>query len=541
MLISFNFEVHQPHRLKKAVDINNKNLWERYIDTKLNREIFNRVANKCYIPANQTMLDLIDEYDIKIAYSITGVFLEQAMEFNEEVLELFKDLVKTGNVELIGETYHHSLSGLFENHEEFKEDIKKHKKMIKELFGYNTEVFRNTELIYNNKIAETVRELGFKGIFTEGADRILGWRSPNYVYSALCGLNVLLRNYQLSDDIGFRFSCKDWEEYPLTADKYANWLSNTPGDCINIYIDYETFGEHQWKETGIFEFLKTLPSEIENYPNLEYAKPSEILDRCTPRGNIDVFEFSTLSWADSERDVSAWLGNRMQKLSFNRLKGIKEHLGRYIASKNYKYNDITFNNHNEHNTKHKCNNNDKNRDNNKYTKLGVKNFENFESYIEYRIYKNLQTSDNFYYQCTKGFSDMGVHSYFSHFETPYDAFAAYMDVLYDFKNYLVLGQILNKYISKINKLKLNLEEKNNIKDSVLNETRCDYNTHNKCNSDNINNSKNFEVDYKEYKNKNLKKNLICKDSKDNKDNNYDNCKCGKHEKEKEDDDFIIGS
>ena len=441
MLVSFNFEVHQPHRLKKAIDVDNKNLWDRYIDVKLNKEIFNRVAEKCYIPANRIMLDLIDEHNIKIAYSITGVFLEQAMEFNDEVLDLFKDLVKTGNVELIGETYHHSLSSLFENHEEFKEDIEKHRKVIKEIFGYKTEVFRNTELIYNNEIANTVKELGFKGIFTEGAERVLGWRSPNYVYSALCGLNVLLRNYYLSDDIGFRFSCRGWEEYPLTADKYAKWLASSPGDCINIYIDYETFGEHQWKETGIFEFLKALPSEIEKYPNVEYAKPSEILDKCTPRGDIDVFEFSTLSWADSERDVSAWLGNRMQKLSFERLKSIREYLGRYILSiKNNK-------------------NNDKN--------IVPDNI------VEYRIYKNLQTSDNFYYQCIKGFNDMDVHSYFSHFETPYDAFAAYMDVLHDFKNHIILSQVLDKYTKQIQRLKSSLEERNIPPEDINNDNNID--------------------------------------------------------------------
>ena len=423
MLISFNFEVHQPHRLKKTVDGHSKNIWDRYVDVELNKEIFNRVANKCYIPANRTILDLIDEYDIKVAYSITGVFLEQVMEFNNEVLDLFKELVKTGNVELIGETYHHSLSSLFENHDEFKEDIEKHKKIIKELFGYKTEVFRNTELIYNNNIAETVKELGFKGIFTEGADRILDWRSPNYVYNAPCGLNVLLRNYKLSDDIGFRFSCPDWDEYPLTADKYASWLASSPGDCINIYIDYETFGEHQRKETGIFEFLKYLPAEIEKYHNLEYAKPSEIIDRCTPRGEIDVFEFSTLSWADSERDVSAWLGNRMQKLSFERLKDIRQYLGRYISSK--------------------------------YAKHGG-NVQDDEI-MEYKLYKNLQTSDNFYYQCTKGFNDMDVHSYFSHFETPYDAYATYMDILYDFKNHLIVSQILDKYVKKIESLNLEIK------------------------------------------------------------------------------------
>ncbi|WP_292459911.1 polysaccharide deacetylase family protein [Methanothermococcus sp.] len=429
MLISFNFEVHQPHRLKKAVDINSNDIWNRYIDVELNKEVFNRVANKCYIPTNRIILELIDEYDIKVAYSITGVFLEQAMEFNDEVLDLFKDLVKTGNVELIGETYHHSLSSLFENHDEFKEDIVEHKKIIKELFGYRTEVFRNTELIYHNKIAETVKKMGFKGIFTEGADRILSWRSPNYLYKALCGLNVLLRNYKLSDDIGFRFSCPDWEEYPLTADKYASWLANSPGDCINIYVDYETFGEHQWKETGIFEFLKHLPEEIEKYPNIEYAKPSEIIDRCIPKGDIDVFEFSTLSWADSERDVSAWLGNRMQKLSFERLKGVRQYLGKYISSKHEKHLNES--------------------------KSLTPNFQG--KILEYIIYKNLQTSDNFYYQCTKEFNDMDVHSYFSHFETPYDAYAAYMDVLYDFKNHLILSQLLNKYIEKIESLNLEIK------------------------------------------------------------------------------------
>jgi len=330
VLLSLNFEVHQPNRLRKTVNNNGGNLWDRYVDVELNREIFNKVADKCYIPANMTMLELIDDYDIEVSYSITGVFLEQALEFNEEVVELFRDLSKTGNVEFLGETYYHSLSSLFENHEEFKDDIIEHRKIIKELFGYKTTTFRNTELIFNNKIAETIKELGFSGMFTEGADRILGWRSPNYVYTSLSDLNVLFRNYNLSDDIGFRFSSRDWKEYPLMADKYSSWLSNTPGDCINLYMDYETFGEHQWAETGIFEFLKYLPSEIENHEHIEYSTPSEILELCSPKGIIDVFEYSTLSWADSERDVSAWLGNKMQHVSFQKLKEIREYLGKYI-------------------------------------------------------------------------------------------------------------------------------------------------------------------------------------------------------------------
>lgn len=351
------------------------------------------------------MLELIDNYDIEISYSITGVFLEQALEFNEEVVELFRDLAKTGNVEFLGETYHHSLSSLFEEHDEFKEDILEHKKLIKELFGYKTTTFRNTELIFNNKIAETIKEMGFNGMFTEGTNRILDWRSPNYVYSSLSGLNVLLRNYNLSDDIGFRFSSRDWKEYPLMADKYANWLSNTPGDCINLYMDYETFGEHQWYDTGIFEFLRHLPKELDNHNHIEYATPSEIFELCKSKDTIDVFEFSTLSWADSERDISAWLGSKMQQLSFQKLKEIRGYLNQYLQQFDEKER---------------------------------------KELIEYKIYKNMQTSDNFYYMCTKGFNDMDVHSYFSHFSTPYDAYAAYLDTYYDFKNHLVL-KLLSTY------------------------------------------------------------------------------------------------
>jgi len=405
VLLSLNFEVHQPNRLRKSVNLNSGDLWGRYVDVELNKEIFNKVADKCYIPSNMIMLELIDNYDIEISYSITGVFLEQALEFNEEVVELFRDLAKTGNVEFLGETYHHSLSSLFEEHEEFKEDILEHKNLIKDLFGYKTTTFRNTELIFNNKIAETIKDMGFNGMFTEGANRILDWRSPNYVYSSLCGLNVLLRNYNLSDDIGFRFSSRNWKEYPLMADKYAKWVSNTPGDCINLYMDYETFGEHQWYDTGIFEFLRHLPKELDNHNHIEYATPSEILELCKPKDTIDVFEFSTLSWADSERDISAWLGSKMQQLSFQKLKEIRGYLNQYLQQFDEKER---------------------------------------KELIEYKIYKNMQTSDNFYYMCTKGFNDMDVHSYFSHFSTPFDAYAAYLDTYYDFKNHLVL-KLLSTY------------------------------------------------------------------------------------------------
>ncbi|MBW9222534.1 polysaccharide deacetylase family protein [Methanothermococcus sp. SCGC AD-155-C09] len=525
MLISFNFEVHQPHRLKKEVDNTKKeNLWDRYVDINLNREIFNRVANKCYIPTNNLILELIDEYNIKVAYSITGVFLEQAMEFNEEVLDLFKDLVNTGNVELIGETYHHSLSSLFEDHGDFKEDVEKHRKLLKELFNYEPKIFRNTELIYNNKIAQTVNEMGFNGIFTEGADRILEWRSPNYVYRAPCGINVLLRNYRLSDDIGFRFSSSQWEEYPLTADKYASWLASSHGDCINLYIDYETFGEHQWKETGIFEFLRYLPKEIEKYPNLEYGFPSEIIEKCIPKGEFNVFEFSTVSWADSERDVSAWLGNKMQKISFEKLKKIREFLGRYVKTK---YETLEGSDNGDNNI----------------------NSHDVDNIMEYKIYKNLQTSDNFYYQCTKGFNDMDVHSYFSHFETPYDAYASYMDVIYDFRSYILVSYIADKYSKRIENLKEKIEALNKTLNEREESIKDSYELENLINKINHLKEKLFKKDkeIKELREENSKliKELLSKSRPmDPKGNNKDtnNRKNNKKNKERKGlDEYIIGS
>jgi alpha-amylase len=342
------------------------------------------------------ILELIDEYDFKVNYSITGVFIEQALEFNDYVLDLFKDLVKTGNVELIGETYHHSLTSLFETEEEFIEDIELHRKMYKEIFGFKAKVFRNTELIYNNRIAKIAKDLGFKAIFTEGIEKILGWRSPNYLYQSPDGMKILLRNYRLSDDIGFRFSARDWDQYPLMADKYATWLASSPGDVINIYMDYETFGEHHWEETGIFEFLRYLPIEIAKHEHLEVVNVSEVVDRLEPRGEIYVHEFATISWADTERDVSAWLGNKMQRISFEKLKDI----GKFIKE-----------------------NAEKIKKANKFDEI-------------YKMYKVLQTSDNFYYQSIKGLSDMSVHNYFSHFDTPFDAYASYLNILYDFEYYI---------------------------------------------------------------------------------------------------------
>jgi alpha-amylase len=289
-------------------------------------------------------------------------------------------------VEFLEETNYHSLAGLFDDREEFKEQIYEHQNNMKEMLGVKPQVFRNTELLYNNSLAATVEELGYKAILTEGTERLLGDRSPNYVYRAKdSNIRVLLRNYKLSDDIGYRFSSRWWSEYPLTADKWASWASLTPGETINIFMDYETFGEHQWEETGIFKFLRALPAEVMDR-KLTFRTPSEVISRYDPVGEIDVGDFSTISWADNERDTSAWLGNDMQRRCFEDVKMLAPYVRRT--------NDMEI----------------------------------------IRIWKHLLTSDHFYYMCTKWLGDGDVHSYFSIHSSPFDAAINYMGVLIDFKS-----------------------------------------------------------------------------------------------------------
>jgi alpha-amylase len=358
-----------------------------YFDETKNRQIFEKVSSKCYIPANNILLDLIEQNKnkFKIAFSLTGVFIEQCQKYAPHVIDSFKQLASTGNVEFLSETYYHSLSALF-SQKEFEEQIILHKNLINDLFGQKPEVFRNTEAMYSNSIAKIIENLGYKGIITEGHEKALSWRSPNYLYRPTgCEKIVsLLRNYKLSDDVGFRFSAKWWEEYPLTADKYAAWLSKCEGDCINLFIDYETFGEHQWQDTGIFEFLRHLPNEVFKYNNLEFKTPSEIARRYKPVGVIDVPYI--LSWADVDRDASAWLDNEMQRFAFEQM-----------------------------------------------IKLEEKVKQNPELL---KLWRLLQTSDHFYYMCTKWFADGDVHKYFNAYDSPYDAFINYMNVLQDIKNKL---------------------------------------------------------------------------------------------------------
>ena len=386
--ICMYFEVHQPMRLNRfsVFNIGNNAGTSNYFNNKLNHEIFEKVAKKCYLPTNNLLLNLINEFDgkFRISFSLTGTFVEYCERFMPSVIDSFKKLFATGAVDMIEETYFHSLSGLYDDLDEFEEQVMMHRQMIKRLFNYDPKVFRNTEAIYDNRIAKKIGEMGYKGIITEGTEKILGWRSPNYLYRPInSDIKVLLRNYSLSDDIGFRFSSRHWPGFPLTADKYANWMSRCEGDLINLFIDYETFGEHQWTETGIFDFLSHLPNEALKHEQLDFVTVSEAVDRYQPVGEIDVPW--AISWADADRDVSTWLGNDMQFACFNELKDIGK----------------------------------------KLKKRGDEELLN--------VWRRLQTSDHLYYVSTKGLEDGDVHAYFSHYDSPYDGFINYMNVLQDLK------------------------------------------------------------------------------------------------------------
>ena len=387
--ICFYFQVHQPMRIKKYrfFDIgNDHNYFNDQSATNLNNlKILKKVADKCYLPANQTLLEMINRHpEFKISFSFSGVFLEQLETSMPEVLASFQELVATGNVEILDETYYHSLSFLY-SPEEFKYQVEKHRKMIQRLFGLVPRAFRNTELIYNNDLARVVEEMGYKVILAEGADHVLGWRSPNFLYrpQGLDKIKLLVKNYKLSDDIAFRFSEKSWKEHPLTAEKFARWVAehNGSGEVINLFMDYETFGEHQWADTGIFEFLRHLPSELARQSDIDFVTPSEAAARYRPVGELDAPHF--VSWADTERDLSAWLSNDMQREAMEKIYALEGE---------------------------------------------IKNI-NDERLLE--DWRRLQTSDHFYYMCTKWWNDGDVHKYFNPYDSPYDAFIAFINALND--------------------------------------------------------------------------------------------------------------
>lgn len=390
--ICLYFHVHQPVRLKKFSVFSRKpaSLFERYFDDGANRRYFEKAAEKCYLPTNKLLLQLIEENSgrFKISYSITGPFVEQARRYSPETLDSFRALASTNCVEFLDETYHHSLASLYADQQEFERQVVAHSALIRDEFRQTPEVFRNTELLYSNGIAETVARMGYKGILTEGIEWVLGWRSPNYVYRAKFSpqLKVLLRNYKLSDDVGYRFSASWWPEWPLTADKYAAWLSASEGQVANIFMDYETFGEHHWEGSGIREFLRHLPQQALKYQNISFATCSEVLRNRDAVGDVDV-PFN-LSWADMERDTSAWLGNPLQQACFSELQSLSLEVNKI----------------------------------------------NEKELLD--VFGLLQTSDHLYYICTKNWADGDVHKHFSPHKDrgPYDNFINYMNVLRDFKS-----------------------------------------------------------------------------------------------------------
>lgn len=385
--VNFYFQVHQPYRLKRYSYFHISRDHE-YFDEQKNSQILRKVAEKCYLPTNRKMLELIKRHDgrFKISYSVTGVAIQQMRDYCPEALQSFVDLAETGCVEFIGETYYHSLSAVY-NADEFRQQVAKHSLLINDLFGQTPKVFRNTELIYDDRIGRLVSEMGYKAMIAEGADDILGWRSPNYVYSIPgTDTRLLLKNYRLSDDIAFRFSNRGWECYPLTADKFAHWVHSISGsgDTVNLFMDYETFGEHQWASTGIFEFLDYLPTAILRHSDWNFATPSEVVERYPVRAEMPFHRLT--SWADVDRDLTAWRGNRMQESALNQIYEIAS----MIPHDRPEVLDV---------------------------------------------WRKLQTSDHFYYICTKWFADGDVHAYFSPYESPYEAFITYMNVLRDFKEY----------------------------------------------------------------------------------------------------------
>ena len=385
--ICLYFQVHQPTRLRlyRFFDIGKDS---HYYDDFANRTILRRIAQKCYLPMNAQLLSLIkaNKGKFKVAFSISGSALEQFQRFAPDVIDSFRALAETGCVEFLCETYYHSLASLA-SPSEFEHQVLKHKKAIEDLFGVTPTAFRNTELIYSNAIGEEVYNLGFKTMLTEGARHIMGWQSPNFVYSCDTQpkLRLLLRNYGLSDDIAFRFSNQGWDMWPLTAEKYLAWVKDSAkdDDIVNLFMDYETFGEHQSAASGIFDFMKALPEAILADGTFSFITPSEATKKYKPVADLDVPD--AISWADEERDVTAWLGNELQQEAFNKVYAMTEKLS--IVGDPELWED----------------------------------------------FGHLQESDHFYYMCTKFFSDGEVHKYFNPYDTPYEAFINYMNVISDFQ------------------------------------------------------------------------------------------------------------
>ena len=380
--VCFYFQMHQPMRLRRYSVFDTDT---NYVDTYRNAELLRKIADRCYLPVTRMLLDLIEKLDgrFRFSCSITGLLIDQMRASCPEMIDRLAALAATGCVEFLNETYHHSLAFLY-SRDEFREQVDLHAQAIEDLFGQTPRVFRNTELIYNNDLAHYVDSLGrFDGILAEGADQVLAKRSPTVLYTPphTRKLKLLLKHYRLSDDIAFRFSNRDWAEWPLTAEKFAKWVGqiHDTGDVCNLFMDIETFGEHQWAETGIFDFLQALPAKILEQKDTDFATVSEAIDKYEVKDEFDVPHM--ISWADSERDLSAWLGNAMQSNALHELYKLE---GPIKA-------------------------------------LGDKRL--------LEDWRRLTASDHFYYMCTKYYADGDVHKYFNPYESPYDGYINFMNVL----------------------------------------------------------------------------------------------------------------
>jgi len=370
--ICFGFELHQPYRLRKSTPLSNTtftDIYDQYFSPE-NKEIFQKVSNKCYKPATSLLTDLMDD-GFHAAFSVSGTLLEQLEHWDPDMLDLLTTFARHKNSEMLCQTYYHSIAALFDDHTELADQFMMHKDRIRELSGKEPVICENTEFIFNNAIADTMHRLGFKGCFTEGADKLLGWRSPNFLYQCR-DIPLIVRNFGLSDDIAFRFCMHEWKEYPLTADKYASWVAEAYGDFVSVFIDYETIGEHFWADSGIFQFFEHLPEELEKR-GVETVTPRDLLSYpVRERFDVDY----TVSWADAEKDETAWIQNRKQR---NALRAC-------VRAAQFP--------------------------------------------LEPHLYGLLQTSDHFYYMSTKHGSCGEVHNYFSHLGK-HEAFIVYMNTLAD--------------------------------------------------------------------------------------------------------------
>jgi alpha-amylase len=388
--ITLYLHIHQPWRVRKYSIFDTATHHDYYDEAdqntdRNNERVLRKVADKSYRPMNALLEKLLHRYpDFKVSLSITGTFLEQAERWAPDVIESFRRLVDTGQVEIVSETYYHSLA-FFYSREEFERQVEAHRNKVRELFGVETSVFRNTELAYNDELAKWADGYGFKGILAEGWDPILQWRSPNYVYqpAGTDNIRLLLKNYRLSDDLAFRFGNKAWESWPLSAGTYSEWANAALGDgsAINLFMDYETFGEHQWADTGIFGFFEEFVGTWLQNPDNTFYTVSEAIDAHESVGEISMP--NTVTWADSERDLTAWLGNDMQHEALRHLYALED---------------------------------------------AVLRSKDMELIADWR---KLQTSDHVYYMCTKWFTDGDVHAYFSPYDSPYDAFLYFMNALRD--------------------------------------------------------------------------------------------------------------